>query len=278
MLGTLSEAEDMVQEAYLRWHRTAPGEIRDPAAWLTTTMTRLCLDHLRARKARREEYVGPWLPEPVVTQAPEDASGEAQRRLELADDLSIAFLLLLERLAPEERAALLLHDVFEAPYPEIAAALGKSEAAVRQIVSRARDRAAENRPRFQTTALAQQELARRFHRALAARDVGELIALFKPDAVLLSDGGGKATAALNPIRGAERIARFFAGIVRKSDPSHYRLEHMWINRLPGVAIFEGERAIATYALEIDNNAIAKLYVTRNPDKLARIKQEPLGAL
>jgi RNA polymerase sigma-70 factor, ECF subfamily len=269
MLGTMAEAEDMVQEVYLRWHKTPRGEVREPAAWLTTTMTRVCLDHLRVQKSRREEYVGPWLPEPVLTPEPVSSS-EAQRRLELADDLSIAFLLMLERLGPEERAAFLLHDVFEAPYPDIAAALGKSEAAVRQIVSRARERAAENRPRFSVAPAAAQDLAARFQLALASNDLKQLIALFKPDAVLLSDGGGKAVAALNPIKGADHIARFFLGIFKKLDPSQFTTEPRWINGQPGFILLERGALFATYAFDIDDGVISRLYVTRNPDKLARI--------
>lgn len=269
MLGTMSEAEDMVQEIYLRWHKQPRAEIREPAAWLTTTMTRACLDQLRAQKVRRETYVGPWLPEPVIT-APPETESDVQRKLELADDLSIAFLLMLERLGPEERAAFLLHDVFEAPYPDIAAALGKSEAAVRQIVSRARERAAQNKPRFIVTSAAQQDLAARFQAALTKRDANELIALFKPDAVFVSDGGGKATAALNPIYGADRITRFFLGTAKKYDADDFTFELTWINDLPGVVIFEKGKPFSTFAFEISEGVIAALYATRNPDKLARL--------
>jgi RNA polymerase sigma-70 factor (ECF subfamily) len=270
MLGTMAEAEDMVQEVYLRWHKTPRAEIREPAAWLTTSMTRVCLDHLRAQKSRREDYVGPWLPEPVITSEPEPQHSDPLRRLELADDLSIAFLLMLERLAPEERAALLLHDVFDASYPDIATALGKSEAAVRQIVSRARERAAQNKPRFTATPSAAQELAARFQRALALRDPSELISLFKPDAVLLSDGGGKAIAALNPINGADRITRFLLGVTRKQDLSQFTIEQHWINGQPGFVFFLGQQPFATYTFDIDGDVITRLYITRNPDKLARI--------
>jgi RNA polymerase sigma-70 factor, ECF subfamily len=164
MLGTLTGAEDVVQEAYLRWHRTARDEVREPAAWLTATVTRLCIDELRAERSRREAYVGPWLPEPWVVVA-EDPEPSPLDNAELADDLSVAFLLILERLAPEERAALLLHDVFEAGYRDIAATLGKSEVAVRQIVARARQRALSDRKRYPVTADDQRALVRRFNQA-----------------------------------------------------------------------------------------------------------------
>jgi RNA polymerase sigma-70 factor (ECF subfamily) len=269
MLGGVAEAEDLVQETYLRWHRTPIAEIREPGAWLHTTMARLCIDELRARKTRREDYVGPWLPDPWLTAAPENDN--AERQLALADDLSVAFLLLLERLAPDERAAFLLHDVFDARYPDIAAALGKTETAVRQIVTRARQRVADDRARFRTTTQEQRELAWRFQRAVLARDEPALIALFKPDATLISDGGGKARAALRPIHGADKIVRFFMGVTKGEDPNRFVQESRWINDAPGFLLREDNGVVsASAALEIVAGQITAIYLVNNPDKLTRI--------
>lgn len=269
MLGTVTEAEDLVQETYLRWHRTAREEIREPGAWLSTTMARLCIDALRSRKSHRENYVGPWLPEPWRTTEPENDA--APRQLELADDLSVAFLLLLERLGPDERAAFLLHDIFEAEYHDIATSLGKSEPAVRQLVSRARQRVAEDRRRFHATRTEQQDLARRFKQALLARDESALLALFKPDATLMSDGGGKALAALRPIHGADKVVRFFVGVTKNRDATDFMFEHCWINNAPALLIREASgNAFATLAFDVDDGHIATVYSIRNPDKLERI--------
>lgn len=269
MLGTVAEAEDLVQETYVRWHRTAREEIREPGAWLSTTMARMCIDALRARKARREEYVGPWLPEPWRTG--ESEVDDAPRQLELADDLSVAFLLLLERLGPDERAAFLLHDIFEADYEDIAISLGKSEPAVRQLVSRARARVAEDRKRFRATRADQQELARRFKQALVTKDERALAALFKPDATLVSDGGGKALAALRPIYGADKIVRFFIGVTKDRSPADFTFEDCWLNNAPAILIRELNGAVfATLALEVDDGRIETVYSIRNPDKLDRI--------
>jgi RNA polymerase sigma-70 factor (ECF subfamily) len=273
MLGTRAEAEDLVQETYLRWHRTPRDQIRQVGPWLHTTMARLCVDALRSRKVRLEQYIGPWLPEPWLTPAP--VANEAEQRLELADDLSVAFLLLLERLAPEERAAFLLHDVFEAGYPEIAATLEKSEAAVRQIVSRARGRIADERPRFHASRRDQEAMAERFRQAVTSRDETALLALFRPDATLVSDGGGKAMAALRPIYGADKIVRFFMGITRHTDPASLALEPCWINNAAGMVIRHADGSVmATFAMVVANGRIANVYAVRNPDKLSRLGQSP----
>ncbi len=270
MLGSVADAEDLAQETYLRWQRADHEDIRDPGPWLRTTMARLCIDELRARERRREVYVGPWLPEPCPTSAPEPEA--AEHVLELADDLSVAFLLLLERLGPEERAAFLLHDVFDAPYPALVEALGKSEAAIRQMVSRARRRISDERPRCQATLAAKQDLARRFRDAVLESDETALLALFTPDATLVSDGGGKALAALRPIRGADKIVRFFASFTRKQDLTQFQLEPSWINDAPGFVLRTGDGTVdATLALEVDRGRISTLYVVRNPDKLGRIQ-------
>jgi RNA polymerase sigma-70 factor (ECF subfamily) len=269
MLGSVAEAEDLVQETYLRWHRAAIDEIHEPGAWLHTTMARLCIDALRARKSRQEQYVGPWLPDPWLTSAPEGES--AEQALALADDLSVAFLLLLERLGPDERAAFLLHDVFDARYAEIASALGKTEAAVRQIVTRARQRVADDRARYHATTQQQRDLAQRFQRAVLARDEAALIALFKPDATLVTDGGGKARAALRPILGADKIVRFFMGVTKGEGPDRFVQESRWINDAPGFLLREtGGPIFASVALEVVDGLISAIYLVRNPDKLTRL--------
>lgn len=269
MLGSVAEAEDLVQETYLRWHRAALDEIREPGAWLHTTMARLCIDALRTRQALREHYVGPWLPDPWPTSAPVHEG--AEEALALADDLSVAFLLLLERLGPDERAAFLLHDVFDAGYPEIASALGKSEAAVRQIVARARQRVTDDRARFRATTQQQRDLAQRFQRAVLARDDAALVALFRPDAMLISDGGGKARAALRPIVGADKIVRFFMGVTKGEDPNRFVQESRWINDAPGFLLREAGGSVwSSVALEVIDGLISAVYLVLNPDKLTRL--------
>jgi RNA polymerase sigma-70 factor (ECF subfamily) len=272
MLGTVAEAEDLVQETYVRWHRAhqSPATIDDAGAWLSTTMARLCIDALRARKIRRDAYVGPWLPEPWRTRIPDN--DEAPRQLEIADDLSVAFLLLLERLGPDERAAFLLHDVFDTDYAQIAKSLDKTEVAVRQLVSRARQRVADDRQRYRASRSDQRDLAERFQRALVTRDERALLALFKPDATMVSDGGGKALAALRPILGANKVARFFIGITKDRNPDDFTFETGWFNDAPTIVIRENGVAsvFATLSIEVDDGRIATIYSMRNPDKLDRI--------
>jgi RNA polymerase sigma-70 factor (ECF subfamily) len=214
MVGSRADAEDLVQEAYLRWHQADHDRIESAEAWLVTTTTRLALDRLRRLKTERDAYVGPWLPEPIVGSASMPAPAPDQH-LDLADDLSMAFLTLLERLAPEERAAFLLHDVFEVDYRAIASVIGRSEAACRQVVHRARERVRGERKRFETTEAAKTELLQRFLAAVEARDEQALLALFAPDASWTADSGGKTPAAPRPILGAERIARLVVGLREK---------------------------------------------------------------
>jgi len=268
MLGSMSDAEDAVQETFIRWHGADKGAIRTPAAWLTTACTRLCIDRLRKAKAERTAYVGTWLPEPVAVEPPEDEL--------LGESLSLAFLVLLERLSPSERAAYLLHDVFEQDYPAIAAALGKSEQACRQLVSRARkslnvsEDAPKPKPRFAADPGHAEELASAFVGAARAGDTKRLMAMLAEDAELWSDGGGKALAALNVIHGADRIARFFVGIRDKQEPD-LMLVYRPVNGRPGVVGYVGARADFALALEPGaSDRIGAVYIVRNPDKLARL--------
>lgn len=233
--------------------------------------------HLGARKVRQEGYVGPWLPEPWIEEMP-DESPALEAELELADDLSMAFLLLLERLAPEERAAFLLHDVFDVGYPEIAMVVNKREDAVRQIVTRARKRVAEERPRFRASRVAQRRLAEQFIMAVLMRDPAQLASLFKPDAVLMTDGGGKVKAALRPIKGAAKIAKFFLGITQDSSPDAFRLEIGWMNE--GVCLFVFDQSgtvLMALGFDVCDGVIDGVFGVSNPDKLLTLRsQKPPG--
>jgi RNA polymerase sigma-70 factor (ECF subfamily) len=261
MLGSRAEAEDMVQDAYLRWHKASAERITTPEAWLVTTLTRLCIDRLRAVRTEREAYIGPWLPEPVI---PEAAPADAQA--ELASDLSIAFLALLERLAPEERAAFLLHEVFDSDYSDVARILGKSQSACRQILHRARKRVRENRPRFEVSDLARQRLLERFVAALEARDQNALLALFAKDATWTSDGGGKAKAARKIVRGGARVSRFASGVWHKY-MKHLTHRLVTLNGEPGLAMFVAGRLVSVISIETDGVHILDAFSILNPDKL-----------
>jgi RNA polymerase sigma-70 factor (ECF subfamily) len=261
MLGSHADADDMVQEAYLRWHRASTDDVRTPQAWLVTTTTRLCIDRLRQRRAEREAYVGPWLPEPLVADAP-----AADAATELASDLSVAFLALLERLAPEERAAFLLHDVFESDYDEISLALGKSEAACRQIVSRARRRVREERPRVRVDPAARERLIDAFIRAVEIRDRAALLEIFAKEATLTSDGGGKAKAAHKVVRGGESVVRFLLGVLRHAD-ADFEMRKIAVNGEIGLALLARGRLISVMSLVADAKQIFGVYSVLNPDKL-----------
>ncbi|MEP2827689.1 sigma-70 family RNA polymerase sigma factor [Parvibaculum sp.] len=268
ILGSASDAEDVVQEAWFRWRGADISTIRNPEAWLVTTVTRLGIDQLRTARARRETYVGPWLPEPLISAALE-TEATPEDRLSLADDISMALLHMLERLAPEERAAFLLHDAFDYDYGELAALLGKSEAACRQTVSRARKRVQEAHPRFDTNAREHLRLTNAFSAAITSADPQALIDCMSEDVVFYSDGGGKAIAALNPLYGADRVSRFFMGILKKR-PENLAVTPATVNGLPGFIIYEGDLVHAALSFGISNGLISTLYMMRNPDKLTRI--------
>jgi len=263
MLGSRAEAEDIVQEAYLRWHETDRRQIENPEAWLVTAATRLAIDRLRRLKTEREAYTGPWLPEPMVTHTP-----SPDYHLDLADDLSIAFLTLLERLAPEERAAFLLHDVFDVGYGEIAGVLDRSEAACRQVVHRARERVRSDRKRFEVSESAKASMLEKFVAAMETRNEQALLALFAPDASWTADGGGKVGAAPHPILGAERIARLVIGLREKFWADGRVIEVASINGEPGLCIRDGDRLTATMSIATDGERIYAVYAVVNPDKLS----------
>jgi RNA polymerase sigma-70 factor (ECF subfamily) len=263
MLGSRAEAEDVVQEAYLRWHQADETIIRNSEAWLVTTATRLAIDRLRALKAEREAYVGPWLPEPLIGSPPPPPD----RDVELSSDLSIAFLVLLERLAPEERAAFLLHDVFDCGYAEIAGLLGKSEAASRQIVHRARGRVRGEQQRFHTTEAARVRMLKTFVAAVEARDEQTLLQLLAPDATWTADGGGKAAAVPHPIEGAPAIVKLLLGLQKRFAREGVTMHLGSINGETGLLINLGDRVGAAVTIVTDGERITSAYAIVNPDKL-----------
>lgn len=264
MLGSVAEAEDVVQDAWLRWDR-AGATAENPQAWLMQTVTRLCLDRLKSARARRETYVGPWLPEPLIEEIAEDP-------LERAEDVSVAFLLALERLSPLERAVFLLHDVFDQDYGDIARQLDRAEPAVRQLASRARSHVKESRPRFTVSPEASMELAAAFLDAAARNDPEALAGLLARDAILISDGGGKRPAALRPMVGRDDVMLLLKGIAaRKGFDNPRAMRPVLINGAPGVImeVFDG---VQTMAFEpADDGTIAAIYIMRNPDKLGHVK-------
>ena len=272
MLGSIAEAEDAVQDTYLRWHAADRDRVSDPRAFLTTTATRICLDMLKSARARRESYVGPWLPEPVL-----DTDALApDKQTELAEDLSIALLLALDRLSPLERAAFLLHDVFDCSFDEVAGALGRSEAACRQLASRARAHVRDARPSAMPSARAHsesanhQQLVSAFIAAARSGDVQALMGLLADDVRVTTDGGGKVAAALNVIEGADRTARFVVGAVSKGLPEGSSVRPAQINGLPGVILYRPDGSLQTVAFEIVDNLVRAIYTVGNPEKLAHL--------
>ena len=261
MLGSLAEAEDVVQDAWLRWGGTDPAEVADPAGWLVRATTRLSIDRLRADKARRAAYRGPWLPEPLI----EDVAVDP---LERAEDVSVAFLLALERLSPLERAVFLLHEAFDADYAQIAQTLGRSKAACRQLASRARAHVQEARPRFHVSDAEAASLAVAFMQAAQDGDWTRLGDLLAEDAVLISDGGGKRTAALRPLVGRADVVALIKGLAWRS--GWIREANLRPARINGAlgAVLDGPDGASTIAFEVtEPGRIGAIYIVRNPDKL-----------
>ncbi|HEY8003187.1 MAG TPA: RNA polymerase sigma factor SigJ [Phenylobacterium sp.] len=267
MLGSVAEAEDAVQDAWLRWSR-AGADVDDPAAWLVRTTTRLCIDRLRAAKAQREAYRGPWLPEPLVEPLTQDP-------LERAEDVSVAFLLALERLSPLERAVFLLHGVFDEGYGAVAETLGRSEPAVRQLASRAREHVREARPRFSVSQDEAARLATAFMAASTKGDMAGLSALLAEDAVLVTDGGGKRKAALRVLVGVEDIVNFLQRLAWRQDALNpVRVSEARINGYPGFVLTlpDGPATVAFQPGE--GGLIDAVYMVRNPEKLAHVGATP----
>lgn len=264
MLGTRADAEDVLQEAFLRWQRQSRTEVRNPQAYLTTLVTRLCLDSLTSARARREHYVGQWLPEPVVTQ-----DLDPGRAAETADSLSMAFLVLLEQLSPPERAAFLLHDVFDYGYRELGEILDRSETSCRQLVSRARQHVQAGRRRFDADSQRAGEMARKFGLACAQGDLAGLMQLLADDVVVWTDGGGKAKAAPKPVFGAMRAARFLISITR-SVPLNAQVQHLTLNGQPGLVITESHNVYSAVVLDIIEKQVSGVRIISNPDKLVAV--------
>ena len=268
MLGSLADAEDVLQDAWLRWQKADRASVDNPAAFLTAVVTRLSLDRLKSARARRETYVGPWLPEPLL----EGADLAIEPEAEIAADLSVALLLALERLSPLERAAFLLHDIFERPFSEVARILDREEGACRVLANRARQHVQLDRVRFPLRGDEGERYARAFATAAKAGDFSALQGLLAENAVLTADGGGKKAAIPRPMNGRDAIARFFARIASAPKlPAVRRQRFLAINGLPGfLTEFEGGD-LQTTALEIADGRITALYVVRNPDKLERLR-------
>ncbi|MCK9520431.1 MAG: sigma-70 family RNA polymerase sigma factor [Dehalococcoidia bacterium] len=269
MLGSASEAEDIVQEAWLRWQSTDPTEVRSPRAYLTTVVTRLCLDHLKSARVQREQYIGTWLPEPVLTgghtaPGPED-------EVERLESVSLAFLVVLERLTPIERAVFLLHDVFDYGYPEIAGIVGRSEVACRQMLSRARKRIQAERPRFPGAQDEHRRIAGIFLRAIRGEDLPALVETLAEDCVLYTDGGGQIAATLKPIYGRDRVLRGWGGFSRKLEIT--RVELLEVNGEPAILFWDNEHAHSVFTFEVEGGKVTKMFVQRNPEKLATLWRE-----
>jgi RNA polymerase sigma-70 factor (TIGR02957 family) len=261
MLGSAADAEDVLQESWLRWVGVDHSQVRDPRSYLIRVVTRQALNRLRTLSRSREDYVGEWLPEPLLT------SPDVAEDVELADSVSIAMLTVLETLTPAERAVFVLREVFEMPYDEIAEAIGKSAAAVRQIARRARGHVAARRPRMQVSRSQQQAVVERFLMALQTGRLQELMEVLAPDVVLIADGGGIAAAALAPVHGAERVARVLA----RASRSQFASTTLWLNGAPAGRI-EVAGELAAVSLVVEDGRVTRVYLVRNPQKLTRLDE------
>lgn len=277
MLGSRAEAEDIVQDAWLRWTQVDESTVAHAGAYLSRVVTHLCLDRLRSAAVQREHYVGTWLPEPLLDDAlAEHAVPGPEQQAERAQDVSVAFLLALQRLSPLERAAFLLHDVFDLGYDELARHLDRREAACRQLVSRARQRVQAGDTRHTVTESDQQRLFNAFAQAVRQHDVQALARVLAQDVVLMADGGGQVSALPRPLQGRDRVARAFIGFARLPGSRGWRLEPARVNGQPGALLFDdhaGGRLVQTIALAPSATApgcIGAVYVQRNPDKLRQV--------
>ncbi|WP_103099067.1 sigma-70 family RNA polymerase sigma factor [Novosphingobium guangzhouense] len=261
MLGSLSDAEDVVQDAWLRWAR-ADSAIEYPTTYLTRIVTRLCLDRQKSARTQRETYVGPWLPDPLL--------GSVEPDVMISDDITVTLMLAMERLSPLERAAFLLHDVFDMSLPEVALTLGREPAAVRQLASRARKHIRTARPRFAVKATEADRIARAFFVAARDGDTAQLAGLLAEDVEIHADGGGKVLAFRNVVRGVDNALRLFAGLRRKHAPVPTLIRTAMIDGLPGYISIDGAGLLQTTALEMYEGRITAVYIVRNPDKLGHI--------
>ncbi|MET8853637.1 RNA polymerase sigma-70 factor [Amycolatopsis sp. NPDC004625] len=266
MLGSAADAEDVLQETWLRWAEVDPAGVRDERAYLVRITTRLALNRLRTMKRRKEAYVGPWLPEPLLT------TPDVAEDVELAESVSMALMLVLETLAPTERAVFVLREVFDVGYDEIAAAVGKSPAAVRQIAHRARRHVDARRPREVVSARETRAVLESFQRALEGQDLQGLLDLLAPDVVLMSDGGGVKQAALRPVAGAAKVGRFIVGGIGKTEVD-LTTAPMTVNGSPALALHVDGAFDGVMAVRVEGGRIAGLYYVRNPEKLTRVAAE-----
>ncbi len=262
MLGSAADAEDVVQETWLRWTEVDQAEVRHPRAYLIQIVTRQALNRLRSVSRRREEYIGEWLPEPLLT------SPDVADDVELAENVSIAMLTVLETLGPAERAVFVLHEVFETPYEEIADTVGKTPAAVRQIAHRARQHVAARRPRMQVDRAQQEATLEKFMAAVTSGDVQGLVEVLAPDVVLIADGGGLVPANRKPISGVEKVVAFLA---RVADLSELVATTAWLNGMPG-ARFDVAAGTTAVSLAVEDGRITRIYAMRNPHKLGSLEE------
>jgi RNA polymerase sigma-70 factor (ECF subfamily) len=271
MLGSYAEAEDVVQEAYLRWHRAERDTVIDPKSFLARIVTRLCLDVLKSARMRRETYVGQWLPEPLIEGLVDESSPEE----ELAGDLSVAMMLALERLSPLERAAFLLHDIFEMGFPAVAETIGRSEESARQLATRARKNLRSSRPRYKVDEAEESAITQAFFTASRTGDMASLSKLLAEDVIFHADGGGKRTVATNILEGIRRVAQFIGGYGKKGFPlfGFPPVRFTRFNGMPGFATIEHDGLPQIMSLEIQDGKITAIYVMRNPDKLRHITAE-----
>jgi len=270
MLGSVADAEDMLQETFIRWQQPGDDNIRSPRAFLVTIISRLCVNQLQSARALREQYVGEWLPEPIMTDPERDPLG----LIKIDESLSMAFLILLERLTPIERAVFLLREVFEYEYAEIASILGQSEPNCRQVLRRARQHVGAMRPRFKTSERKKKDLLERFLTATSSGDMKELVALLASDVVLQSDGGGKGIAVPNLIRGVDKVARGALGGLQKLLPKDlvFRLAH--VNGEPGMVGYLNGKPFSVLTIDADESQIRSIYIVTNPEKLSHLPQLP----
>jgi RNA polymerase sigma-70 factor, ECF subfamily len=268
MLGSAADAEDVVQETWLRWAdlgAVSQADVRDPRAYLVRIVTRQALNRLRTQVRRREEYVGPWLPEPLLT------SSDVAEDVELAESVSMAMLTVLETLGPVERAVFVLREVFETPYDEIAEVVGKTPASVRQIAHRAREHVAARRPRMPVSRAEQEAVVERFLVAVRNGDIQGLLAVLAPDVVVVADGGGVVSAAPRPVEGAQRVATFLASLAKIEVA--FEATTMWLNGAPALRIDLDATLNTVASLVVEDGRITRIYAVRNPAKLARLDQE-----
>lgn len=272
MLGSVADAEDLVQDTFIRWQQTCNEAIKSPRAFLVTILSRLCINHLQSARVRREQYVGSWLPEPLMT---ESTTASPALTSPADDSLSMAFLLVLERLSPVERAVFLLREVFDYEYAEISRIVGHKEAACRQILRRARQRVRSTRPRFHVSSQHREDLFQRFQDASSRHDMKALIALLHDDVVLYADGGGKTAAVPRPVRGAANVARFILRAPAKLLPKGLVRRRCNINGQPAIVSYLDGRPHSVFSIEVAGDRLRNIYIVSNPDKLSRLPELPV---